>query len=112
LRDHTSLATIGATSDAGFPVPSVGLGFTDFESFIMGQHPLCSTFAKAKKPNIVLSSSLFDTSFKERTHALLDIFQKVSPFLAKSINVINLNASSVGAFNSGRLSSNVAEGAS
>jgi NADH dehydrogenase/NADH:ubiquinone oxidoreductase subunit G len=74
LRDQTSMAHLGRTSDSGFPVPSAGLGIRDFEQFVKGKHSFCQSWASAKNPKILLSSSLFESSESDNLRSLLTSF--------------------------------------
>jgi NADH dehydrogenase (ubiquinone) Fe-S protein 1 len=100
LRDNSEMASMGSTITSGFPVPSVGLGLVEFKEFIQGQHPFSVVWAQAENPKLVLSSSLFE-EFGDDLNTLLDLFGSVSGF-SGSVNVLNLNASSVGALELGR----------
>jgi hypothetical protein len=77
LRDQTSMAHLGSTADSGFPVPSAGLGMSDFEKFVSGQHDFCKVWASSDNPKLVLSSSLFENSRNEDLSELLDLFSNL-----------------------------------
>jgi len=97
LRDNSSISSIGANSDSGFPTPSLGLGIDELESFIEGRHPLCSLFAQADNPKLVISSKLFDGSNGAILSSMLDMLSKTAPKnISKGVSILNLNASSVG----------------
>jgi hypothetical protein len=99
------MASIGSTSDAGFPVPSIGLGLDEFKSFVYGQHTFCQTFAKANSPKVILSASLFNKGVNSELNSLIETFMAASQ-CSNALNVINLNASSVGSLDYGCFTAN------
>ena len=103
MRDNSSITTIGSASDSGFPTPSLGLGINELESFIEGRHRLCSSFATAVNPKLVISSELFGTTNGPSLSSLLDTLSKKAPTtISKSVSILNLNSLSVGSCEFGR----------
>ena len=103
LRDNSTIASIGSTPDSGFPTPSLGLGIDELVSFIEGRHRLCSLFATAINPKLVISSELFGTGDGVPLLSLLDTLSKKAPTgVSESVSILNINASSVGSCELGR----------
>jgi len=107
LRDKTVFATMGSTTDSGFPMSSAGLSLDDFSLFVGGNHPFCASFAQAKTPKIILSSSLFEQAQSGIIKSILSQLSLANHL--DSINVLNLHASSVGCNDSGRFNKFVAK---
>jgi len=97
LKDNSTISSIGCNSDNGFPVPSLGLGIQEFESFIEGRHPICSLVSKSSNAKVVLSSEIFSSSDSAFVSYLLALFNKKVPHdIANGVSIININSSSVG----------------
>tara|TARA_B110000208_G_scaffold188296_1_gene247710 strand:- start:1627 stop:2166 length:540 start_codon:yes stop_codon:yes gene_type:complete len=104
LRDDCSIRSVSLNCQVGYPVQTIGLGLADFQKVIQGRHAFCSSLIKATNPKIIISSSVFcsDSFGSDFFKKELDCLTKVSPIFSTALNILNLNASSVGALEIGR----------